>query len=136
MPPPAAQNPYMFRGNFSKNRYPCLGIFPAKKGTHFLRVCHKRHVILKIRPIVRDFFQKTDPFFAAHPRMSCFYMRVPRVSQFPCFFLQKENTIIVQILMKMTTCSVLWTFKFCAAQLCSSLPIFKIINPIFFVVII
>ena len=37
----------MFRGNFSKNRYPYLGIF----------LCEPRK-ILKIRPIVRDFFMK------------------------------------------------------------------------------
>ena len=37
----------MFRGNFSKNRYPYLEIF----------LCEPRK-ILKIRPIVRDFFMK------------------------------------------------------------------------------
>ena len=37
----------MFRGNFSKNRYPYLGIF----------LCEPRKILI-IRPIVRDFFMK------------------------------------------------------------------------------
>ena len=57
----------MFRGNFSKNKYPYLGIFP-KKGTHFLQFCHKSTpnfqnfggFAITYRPIVTDFFMKNE----------------------------------------------------------------------------
>ena len=82
----------MFRGNFSKNRpLSYFGIF-SKKGTHFLRFCHRStpnlqnflgfaRKILKIRPIVTFFFHekwnpclwiccKNGSIFAAHSLIS------------------------------------------------------------------
>ena len=49
----------MFRGNFSKNRYPYLGIFLEKRYP-FVVILQQKHndKILKIRLIARDFFMK------------------------------------------------------------------------------
>ena len=55
----------MFRGKFSQNRYPYLGIFP-KKGTiscDFATKTHQIWKIVKIGPIVRDFFMKMGLMF-------------------------------------------------------------------------
>ena len=61
----------MFRGNFSKNRNPYLGIFPQTRYPFFAILPQKTQnfqtseprKILKNRPRVRDFFMNMRPMF-------------------------------------------------------------------------